>query len=208
MWQNWFRLQIPGALAGLTVIRVTCVVLCRLLRFSALSHWCGRPLRVHVSFHCEVCVVSPLMSLILRQYPLAVLNVPFATASSCTSCFFFWRCPFLLVRFVIFAKQLRTCAQPLSVCFGYLEAALFVVGSVSARLNGTDVLVYTSTSHCRAYHESGACLQKRCFAVYVLLGKSETVSKCVFANTTADILICVVVCARFFATHERRASLL
>ena len=51
--------------------------------------------------------------------------------------------PISLDAFRDFAKQLRTCAQPLSVCFWYLEAALFVVGSVSAHLNGTDVLVYT-----------------------------------------------------------------
>ena len=49
--------------------------------------------------------------------------------------------------------------------------------------------------------------------MHVLHGKSEKVSDCVCCvlekfNVTADILICVVVCARFFATHERQASLL
>ena len=79
--------------------------------------------------------------------------------------------PISLDAFRDFAKQLHTCAQPLSVGFWYLEAARFVMGSVSARLNGTDVFVCTSISHCRAYHENGACLQKRCFAVYVHRGK-------------------------------------
>ena len=51
--------------------------------------------------------------------------------------------------------------------------------------------------------------------MYVLHGKSEKVSDCVccvlekfFANVTADILICVVVYARFFASHERLVLLL
>ena len=53
--------------------------------------------------------------------------------------------------------------------------------------------------------------------MYVLHGKSEKVSDCVvfvvslkslFANVTADTLICVVVYALFFATHERLVLLL
>ena len=43
---------------------------------------------------------------------------------------------------------------------------------------------------------------KRCAIV------SAVCLKILIANVTADILICVVVCALFFATHERRASLL
>ena len=50
--------------------------------------------------------------------------------------------PISLDTFRDFAKQLRTCAQPLSVGFRHLEAARFVMGSVSARLNGTDVSDY------------------------------------------------------------------
>ena len=49
--------------------------------------------------------------------------------------------PISLDAFRDFAKRLRTCAQPLSVGVWHLEAARFVVGSVSARLNGTDVRV-------------------------------------------------------------------
>ena len=40
-----------------------------------------------------------------------------------------------------FAKRLRTCAQPLSVGVWHLEAARFVLGSVSVSLNGTDLRV-------------------------------------------------------------------
>ena len=50
--------------------------------------------------------------------------------------------PISLDAFRDFAKRLRTCAQPLSVGFWHLEAARFVMGSVSARLNGTDVSDY------------------------------------------------------------------
>ena len=57
--------------------------------------------------------------------------------------------PISLAAFRDFAKQLRTCAQPLSVGFWYLEQARFVIGSVLARLNGTDVLVCRSISYCR-----------------------------------------------------------
>ena len=77
-----------------------------------------------------------------------------------------------------FSKRLRTCAQPLSVGVWHLEAARFVMGSVSARLNGTDVLVCRSTSCCRAHDESGACLQERCFAVYVVRSKGAKVFSC------------------------------
>ena len=69
----------------------TCIVPCRLLRHVALGHWCCRTLRVDFSLHCEVRVVSPLMSLIWRQYPLAVLSEPFSSTSSSTVCLFFWR---------------------------------------------------------------------------------------------------------------------
>ena len=79
-----------------------------------------------------------------------------------------------------FSKRLRTCAQPLSVGVWLLEGARFVMGSVSARLNGTDVFVCRSTSYCRAHHESGACLQERCFAVYVVRGTGKTVLKLFF----------------------------
>ena len=80
--------------------------------------------------------------------------------------------------------------------------------SVSARLNGTDVLVYTSTSNCRAHHESGACLQERCSAVYVVRGKGAQVfsrfsalcSRSLIEIVTAD-MICVVVCV-FLSPRE------
>ena len=65
----------------------------------------------------------------------------------------------------------------MSVTFVALEAVCFVICSASARLNGTDVLVYRSTSCHRAYHESGACVQKRCSAVYVVRGTGKTVLK-------------------------------
>ena len=77
-----------------------------------------------------------------------------------------------------FVQRLCTCQQPLSVGFVPLEAVCIVICSASARLNGTDVLVYRSTSCHRAYHESRACLQKRCFAVYGVRGKGETVFSC------------------------------
>ena len=67
------------------------------------------------------------------------------------------------MRFRDFSKRLRTCAQPLSVGVWHLEAARFVMGSVSARLNGTDVLVCRSTSYCRAHDESGACFAGEVF---------------------------------------------
>ena len=86
--------------------------------------------------------------------------------------------PISLHAFCDFAKQLGTCAQPLSVGCWHLGAARFVMGSVSARLNGTDVFVCRSTSYCRVYHESGACLQKRRFAVHGVRGKGETVFSC------------------------------
>ena len=53
------------------------------------------------------------------------------------------------------SQRLRTCAQRLSVGVWHLEAARFVMGSVSARLNRTDVFVCRSTSYCRAHHEIG-----------------------------------------------------
>ena len=96
----------------------TCIVPCRLLCHSALSHRCGRELRVHFSSHCEVRVVSPLMSLILRQYPPAVLSMPFSMASSCTSCLFLWRCPFLLMRFVIFPSDCAHVHSHYQLVFG------------------------------------------------------------------------------------------
>ena len=86
--------------------------------------------------------------------------------------------PISLDAFRDFAKRLRTCAQPLSVGFWYLEPARFVIGGVSARLNGTDVLVCRSASYCRAYHENGACLQKRCFETHVVRGKGAKVFSC------------------------------
>ena len=162
MWQNWFRLRIPGALVDLLWIRVICIVPCRLLRHVALGHWCGRALRVHFSLHCVCCVSTD-------EFDLAAVSsgrsqrVPFSMASSCTSCLFLWRCPFLLMRFVILPSGLRTCAQPLSVGVWHLEAARFVMGSVSARLNGTDVLVCRSTSCHRVYHESGGLFAEEVF---------------------------------------------
>ena len=143
------------------MIRVACIVLCRLLRFSALSHWCGRALRVHFSLHCACGVPTGESDLAAVSSGSSQRAVRHGFVVHIM--FLLLAVPISLGAFRDFAKQLRTCAQPLSVCFWYLEAALFVMGSVSARLNGTDVLVYTSTSHCRAYHESGACLQERCF---------------------------------------------
>ena len=98
------------------------------------------------------------------------------------------------------SQRLRTCAQRLSVGVWHLEAARFVMGSVSARLNRTDVFVCRSTSYCRAHHEIGACLQERCFAVYVVRGKGAQVFSCFCFEqrfteiVTAEHLICVVVC--------------
>ena len=158
--------------------------------------------------------MSPLMSLILRQYPLAVLSVCRSPmASSCTSCLFFWRCPFLLMRFVILPSRLRTCAQPLSVGVWHLEAACFVMGSVSPRLNGTDVFVCRSTSYCRVYHESGACLQKRSFAVYVVRGKGAQVfSRFCFVfekfNRNCHRRHFDLCCGVCFFRHERQVLLL
>ena len=79
----------------------------------------------------------------------------------------------------------------------------------------SSLLVYRSTSYCRAYHERELVYRrgvsqctfsiakaKRCPIVFVVCLKS------LIANVTADILICVVVYARFFATHERLVLLL
>ena len=71
--------------------------------------------------------------------------------------------PISLDAFRDFAKRLRTCAQPLSVGVWHLGAARFVMGSVSARLNGTDVFVCRSTSYCRVYHESGCLFTEEVF---------------------------------------------
>ena len=126
--------------------------------------------------------------------------------------------PISLDAFRDFAKRLRTCAQPLSVGFWHLEAARFVMGIMSARLNGTDVL-----DHCMFAEalltvvctmKAGACLQKRCSAVHVSPWQRQ--------NGVQLFLLCVkfnrkchrrhfdlcCVCARFFATLERQVLLL
>ena len=88
--------------------------------------------------------------------------------------------PISLDAFRDFAKRLRTCAQPLSVGFWYFEAGRFVMGSVSARLNGTDVLVCRSTSYCRAYLENGCvrCPWQRRRGVQLFLLCIEFNPKC------------------------------
>ena len=81
-----------------------------------------------------------------------------------------------------FSKRLRTCAQPQSVGFWHLVAACFVMGSVSARLNGTDVLDHGMFAEALltvvCTMKAGACLQERCFAVYVVRGKGAKMFSC------------------------------
>ena len=84
------------------------------------------------------------------------------------------------MRFVIFPSDCaRKCAQPLSVGVWHLEAARFVMGSVSARLYGTDVLVLQKHFLLSCVPRERASLQKRCFEIHVFHCKSETVSNCV-----------------------------
>ena len=182
MWQNWFRFRTPGALVDLLSFELLASFPCRLLRHSALSHRCCQALRVHFSLHCVVRVVCPLVSLILLQCLVAVLSVPFSEASSSTACLFLWRVPISSDAFRDFSKRLRTCAQPQSVGFWHLEAACFVMGIMSARLNSTDVLDHGMFAEALltvvCTMKAGACLQKRCSAVHVHHGKGKTVFSC------------------------------
>ena len=120
--------------------------------------------------------------------------------------------PISLDAFRDFAKRLRTCAQPLSVGVWHLGAARFVMGSVSARLNGTDVFVCRSTSYCRVYHESGCLFTEEVFrsvrCPWQRRNGVQLFLLCVklVAIVTADILICVVCVCVFFTTHPASRS--
>ena len=124
--------------------------------------------------------------------------------------------PISLDAFGDFVQRLRKCQLPLSVTSVLSEAVCFVICTASALfLLNSSLLVCTRTSYYLAYHEIefvyrrgvskctfSMAKAKQCPTVFAVCLKSLT------ANVTADILICVVVCARSFATHERQDSLL
>ena len=112
-WQNWFAWPFVFVFESQRSLFTSCdlwttfIGPCRLLRHSALGHWCCRALRVPpFSLDSVVRVVCPLVSPILLQIlTVADLSVPFSMTSQSTACLLPWRWPFLLTRFVILSSD-------------------------------------------------------------------------------------------------------